>query len=69
MKAPANRTKSWTLLQGGCVFAWLVVLAAVASGCISPQAESDLRWKQYNPTWKSPLREDGSAQWGPFAPL
>jgi hypothetical protein len=56
------------MLRHGYLFIGLLLLAAVASGCLSSRAQSDLDWKQYNPTYKSPLPDDGRPQWGPFAP-
>ena len=44
----------------------LILLAIAMGGCMTPEAESDLHWQQYNPNWKSD-RPDYPQQWGiPF---
>jgi hypothetical protein len=39
----------------------LIVIALLASGCVTPltfEQESDWRWKQYNPEYRSPWPPD-----------
>lgn len=44
----------------------VVSLLSLGSGClsISEQAESDMRWKEYNPSWERIGPEDPRPQWG-----
>ena len=43
-----------------------LLLGGLASGCMTDQAQSDLQWKQYNPSWERPGPEE-PYQWGvPF---
>ena len=46
----------------------LAFMAVLLGGCMSPEAESDWRWKQTNPYWKPtiPESERERQQWGPF---
>jgi len=67
MKISSACTRWLILRKLGSLSVWVVLLATVASGCKSWQAESDQNWKQYNPDWKSPTPEDPRPQWGPFA--
>jgi hypothetical protein len=64
----SSDSRRWFFLpKRGFLFMGLVLLATIASGCMSWRAESDQNWKQYNRDWKSPVPEDGRPQWGPFA--
>ena len=33
---------------------FLFMLAGMLSGCMTPESESDWRWKDSNPNWQSP---------------
>jgi hypothetical protein len=44
-KWAAPAAAEWLLLV-------LLLVSGLASGCMTSQAESDLQWKQYNPTWE-----------------
>jgi hypothetical protein len=51
---------------GGWLFLGLLLLTGLVNGCMTEQAQSDWRWRQYNPNWE----RSGPAepyQWGvPF---
>ena len=41
----------------------LLALAALLAGCLSPQQESDWRWKQYNPEYQPLHPSDRERGW------